>query len=52
MVEPLERECHHFIDCITQGKRPITDGPSALRVVRVLEAAQKSLESDGAPEAL
>ena len=49
MVEPLERECRHFIECIAQGKRPITDGQSALRVVRVLEAAQKSLESNGAP---
>jgi len=49
MVEPLERECRHFIDCVAQGKRPLTDGHTALRVVRVLEAAQKSLESDGAP---
>jgi predicted dehydrogenase len=49
MVEPLERECRHFIDCVAEGKRPLTDGQSALRVVRVLEAAQKSLESDGAP---
>jgi predicted dehydrogenase len=52
MVEPLERECRHFVDCISQGKRPLTDGHSAMRVVRVLEAAQKSLESDGAPVAL
>jgi predicted dehydrogenase len=52
MVEPLERECRHFIDCISQGKRPLTDGQSAMRVVRVLEAAQKSLESDGAPVVL
>lgn len=52
MVEPLERECRHFIDCIVGGKRPITDGQSAMRVVRVLEAAQKSLESDGAPVSL
>jgi predicted dehydrogenase len=52
MVEPLERETRHFLDCITQGKRPITDGHSALRVVRVLEAAQKSLENDGAPVSL
>jgi predicted dehydrogenase len=49
MVEPLERECRHFIECIAQGKRPLTDGQAALRVVRVLEAAQKSLENDGAP---
>lgn len=49
MVEPLEREVRHFIDCVAHGKRPLTDGHSALRVVRVLEAAQKSLENDGAP---
>jgi len=49
MVEPLERECRHFIECVAQDKRPLTDGHSALRVVRVLEAAQKSLESDGIP---
>jgi predicted dehydrogenase len=49
MVEPLERECRHFITCISEGKRPLTDGHSALRVVRVLEAAQKSLVKDGAP---
>jgi predicted dehydrogenase len=52
MVEPLERECLHFIECVRDGKRPLTDGYSALRVVRVLEAAQKSLESDGAPVVL
>jgi predicted dehydrogenase len=49
MVEPLEIECRHFIDCVAQGKRPLTDGASALHVVRVLEAAQKSLETGGAP---
>jgi predicted dehydrogenase len=49
MAEPLPRECSHFIDCVQSGKRPLTDGHSALRVVRVLEAAQKSLEADGAP---
>ncbi len=52
MVEPLERETHHFLECIADGKRPTTDGHSAMRVVRVLEAAQKSLESDGAPVSL
>jgi predicted dehydrogenase len=49
LVEPLERECRHFVDCVAYDKRPLTDGHSALRVVRVLEAAQKSLENDGAP---
>jgi predicted dehydrogenase len=49
MVEPLEVECRHFVECVAQGKRPLTDGASSLRVVRVLEAAQRSLESSGAP---
>ncbi len=49
MAEPLERQNRHFLECVAQGKRPLTDGQSALRVVRVLEAAQKSLARDGAP---
>ncbi len=49
MAEPLELECRHFIDCIEQGRQPLTDGRSALAVVRVLEAAQRSLSADGAP---
>jgi predicted dehydrogenase len=49
MAEPLEVECRHFVDCVTAGKPPLTGGRSALRVVRVLEAAQRSLGLDGAP---
>jgi predicted dehydrogenase len=49
MAEPLDLECRHFIDCIVNGKQPLTDGPSALTVVQVLEAATKSLAADGAP---
>ena len=49
MAEPLDLECRHFIDCIVNGKQPLTDGPSALSVVRVLEAASRSLAADGAP---
>jgi predicted dehydrogenase len=52
MAEPLELECRHFIDCIEHGRRPLTDGASALEVVRVLEAAQRSLGADGAAVAL
>jgi len=48
MTEPLRNECSHFIECIQQGKKPLTDGENGLRVVRVLEAAQKSLENRGA----
>jgi predicted dehydrogenase len=49
MAEPLDLECRHFVDCVEHGKRPLTDGPSALAVVRVLEAASRSLAADGTP---
>jgi predicted dehydrogenase len=47
-AEPLRIECEHFIECITTGSRPRSDGDSGLRVVRVLEALQRSL--DGSTE--
>jgi predicted dehydrogenase len=43
-AEPLRLECMHFIECIREGKTPRSDGHSGLRVVRVLEALQHSLE--------
>lgn len=43
--EPLRVECQHFIDCIHQNAVPQSDGESGLRVVRVLEAAEKSLNN-------
>ena len=49
MAEPLVLECRHFVDSIVAGCAPRSDGRDGLRVVRVLEAAQKSLERDGAP---
>ena len=48
-VEPLANECSHFVECILEGKRPLSDGWNGLAVVRVLEAAQRSLESGGEP---
>ncbi len=42
--EPLRLECRHFIDCIREGREPRSDGESGLRVVRVLEELQRSLE--------
>jgi len=47
--EPLQAECQHFIECVEHGGQPRTDGPSGLRVVRVLEAAERSLGQDGEP---
>jgi predicted dehydrogenase len=42
--EPLRIECSHFIDRVRDGAEPRSGGESGLRVVRVLEALQKSLE--------
>lgn len=47
--EPLALECRHFIDCVLDGTPIRSDGIDGLRVVRVLEAGQKSLKSDGQP---
>lgn len=45
--EPLKVEAEHFLDCITKGTSPFTDGQSGLRVVAVLEAANRSLQNHG-----
>ncbi|MFZ0739675.1 MAG: Gfo/Idh/MocA family oxidoreductase [Candidatus Acidiferrales bacterium] len=47
--EPLRRECQHFIDCVREGGRPRTDGESALRVLEVLDACERSLRERGTP---
>jgi predicted dehydrogenase len=49
--EPLRAECQHFLDCIEKGTTPLTGGREGLELVRVLEAASKSLRSNGAPVA-
>jgi predicted dehydrogenase len=43
--EPLRIECEHFVECIREGRTPLSDGPSGLRVVRVLEALQQRLDA-------
>ena len=46
-TEPLTLEAQHFIDCIAQQKRPVSDGESGTTVVAVLEAGQQSLDRGG-----
>ncbi len=46
-IEPLRAECEHFIDAIRSGRPPRSDGASGLRVVRVLERLQESLDAVG-----
>jgi predicted dehydrogenase len=48
-VEALQVEARHFIECIGSGRRPTTDGHAGLRVVRILEAASKSVSQHGQP---
>ena len=45
--EPLKLECQHFIDCIRKGAEPVTNGHLGLEVVKILEAADKSLKLHG-----
>jgi predicted dehydrogenase len=50
--EPLRRECQAFLRSIATGDDPLTDGQSALRVLGVLQAAQRSLWMNGRPAAV
>jgi len=45
--EPLENMVRHFLDCVTSQKTPLTDGEAGLRVVRILEASQRSIKAQG-----
>jgi predicted dehydrogenase len=45
--EPLKEECQHFYDCINTNLKPISCGIEGLKVVQILEAASKSLKSNG-----
>lgn len=48
-LEPLRIECEHFVECIRTGAAPRSDGESGLRVVRVLEQLQRSLDQIEVP---
>jgi len=44
-IEPLRLECEHFVECVRERATPRSDGESGLRVVRVLERLQASLDA-------
>jgi predicted dehydrogenase len=50
--EPLRLECQAFLSAMETRRPPLTDGPSGLRVLKVLQAAQRSLVMNGEPVAL
>jgi UDP-2-acetamido-3-amino-2,3-dideoxy-glucuronate N-acetyltransferase len=45
--EPLRRECLHFLECMANGHSPVTDGPEGLRVLKILNMSQSSLDTHG-----
>jgi UDP-2-acetamido-3-amino-2,3-dideoxy-glucuronate N-acetyltransferase len=47
--EPLVLECRHFLECLETRHTPRTDGHDGWRVLRVLEASQRSLTMNGEP---
>ena len=49
-TEPLKVECQHFVDCIVSGAEPQSNGRVGLKVVRILEAADRSLRNGGGKE--
>jgi UDP-2-acetamido-3-amino-2,3-dideoxy-glucuronate N-acetyltransferase len=46
-AEPLREECAHFLACVASGRAPRTDGREGLRVLRVLNASQRSMDAGG-----
>jgi UDP-2-acetamido-3-amino-2,3-dideoxy-glucuronate N-acetyltransferase len=44
--EPLRAECQHFLDCVESRTSPVTNAAEGLRVLRVLDACQRSM-ADG-----
>lgn len=48
MKEPLRLECEHFVSCVREGKRPRSDARQGLDVIRILDAARRSIQHRGA----
>lgn len=46
-VEALRAETSYFLKCLAENKTPFNDGVNGLRVVRILEAAEKSVRNRG-----
>ncbi len=46
-AEPLRVECRQFLECMANGKQPLTDGREGLKVLKILNASQRSLDQGG-----
>ena len=47
VVEPLKNQAIHFLDCVENRTKPISDGQSGLNVVRILNRIQTALKKNG-----
>ncbi len=47
--KPLTEQLRHFVDCIEGNRKPVSDGAEGVNVVKVLEAAEKSMKAGGKP---
>jgi predicted dehydrogenase len=45
--EPLKVELSHFLECIREDKKPLTDGDNGYQVVRIIEKINESLKNGG-----
>lgn len=50
-IDPFYDEIQHFVDCVLQDRRPISDGPESRRSLEVAIAAVRSA-ADGSPISL
>src|SRR5438874_2826194 len=46
-AEALTAELAYFMDCVTKSQTPVNDGVAGARIVRMLEAADRSLHERG-----
>jgi predicted dehydrogenase len=51
-VEPLRQECQHFVDSVINHTEPKSSGRSGWRVIKILEAAHRSIENNSAHETI
>src|SRR5579859_3613410 len=49
ITEALRVEAQHFVQCVGERRRPLTDGEAGLTVIRILEAATESMARRGQP---
>jgi predicted dehydrogenase len=45
--EPLKNQVKHFIKCIKNNEQPLSNGNDGLNIVRILEAAERSMKNNG-----